>query len=849
MSPHGSERDLSDSDCGSSDDEDEQRWKKKAGTNSLTKSGYITEIKLDTSIDLIHAGDTVMQARRRGSMKKFQSPDFYIKRCNELNDKATTWKEHKAKPADLHWWGDEAPMSESWPTPMKQNIRVMFANLGGISHENDMLDVDILMQHCANIQIDILMITEINLNLTQGRMRKKLRDAFKRYDRHTKISLAHPKIQVNKKAQHLMGSNMIAIQGGYAGRVMWSGADKYGRWSQMSIECDKKTTMFYCAYRVCTNTPTGEGTIASQEITAMQEDDHPNATKPRQAFMQDLEKSIVDQLRQDVTIIVGMDANSDITSAEIEKLCANTGLIQIACKKHPNLIPPRTYDRGNDRCMDIMLTSPPATDATTHTGYLPLYAMGPIDHRFPYLDLCHNAILRGYRPNPSTFTARNFTITRPKVVDKWCHLAKQYLTKAGIFKCIEALEERLSRAQSEETIDRIFAQLDKYDETRENLYKSAANKCSPTFPKWDWSPTLAKHGTILRYWNTRQRVANEYGDYGGVSIPIPNEVTADHSILTDESISANIEYAQRDFNQTRYNSKSIRRDHLNDLAERYAEERNCTKEAALKQIICAEMSRALHQRHGHIMGKTKQGIKEILVPIPHSEKVDSWLPITNPEDIHHIIMNTNRNSLLKSAHSPFAEGPLFDAVGDHANLPGADKLLDGSFDPSQLGEDFWSSQDSDIMLEFLKNLQRKTDKKGVYIKDMEWSFNTEDYKNVFSKVPERTGCGPSGLTMNFWKAACYDEDLCALNAKMIELPLKYGRPLKRWMQSIHIMLPKEVLPYAHRMRIIQKLEGDFNAAMKYTIGRQFMQHMYKHKLNSDATYGGLRNKNCHQMLL
>ena len=169
------------------------------------------------------------------------------------------------------------------------------------------------------------MVTEINLNLTQGRMRKKLRDAFKRYDRHTKISFAYPKIQ------HLMGSNMIAIQGGYAGRVMWTGADKYRRWSQMTVECDKKKTMFYCAYRVCTNTPTGEGTIASQEITAMQEDDHPNATKPRQAFMKDLEKSIVDQLRQDVTIIAGMDANSDITSAEIEKLCANTGLIQIAC--------------------------------------------------------------------------------------------------------------------------------------------------------------------------------------------------------------------------------------------------------------------------------------------------------------------------------------------------------------------------------------------------------------------------------------------------------------------------------------------------------------------------------------
>ncbi len=63
------------------------------------------------------------------------------------------------------------------------------------------------------------------------------------------------------------------------------------------------------------------------------------------------------------------------------------------------------------------------------------------------------------------------------------------------------------------------------------------------------------------------------------------------------------------------------------------------------------------------------------------------------------------------------------------------------------------------------------------------------------------------------------------------------------------MIGKEKLPYAHRMRIIQKLEGDFNAPMKYTIGRTFMHHMYDNNLNSDATYGGLKNKNCHQMLL
>ena len=129
--------------------------------------------------------------------------------------------------------------------------------------------------------------------------------------------------------------------------------------------------------------------------------------------------------------------------------------------------------------------------------------MGPRDHRFPYADICHNALMRGYKPNTSTYAARKLTTTRPKVVAKWCQLAKQFLTKAGIFKRIESLEKRLESAKPHE-IESIFQQIDKYDKTREELYKSAANKCAPTFPDVDWSPTLAKHGIILRYWKNRR---------------------------------------------------------------------------------------------------------------------------------------------------------------------------------------------------------------------------------------------------------------------------------------------------------------------------------------------------------
>ena len=102
------------------------------------------------------------------------------------------------------------------------------------------------------------------------------------------------------------------------------------------------------------------------------------------------------------------------------------------------------------------------------------------------------------------------------------------------------------------------------------------------------------------------------------------------------------------------------------------------------------MSRQLNQRHGYLLGKSKKGIKEVLAPIPSSSKANTWMNITNPETMHHVLLNANQKSLLKSAGSTFAEGPLFDAIGEHANKIGADELLDGIFENNSLGNIFWS---------------------------------------------------------------------------------------------------------------------------------------------------------------
>jgi hypothetical protein len=50
------------------------------------------------------------------------------------------------------------------------------------------------------------------------------------------------------------------------------------------------------------------------------------------------------------------------------------------------------------------------------------------------------------------------------------------------------------------------------------------------------------------------------------------------------------------------------------------------------------------------------------------------------------------------------------------------------------------------------------------------------------------------------------------------------------------------------MRIVQLLEGDYNAGLRYLIQRLGVAYAEKHKLYSESTYGGRKVHNTHQVL-
>ena len=119
-------------------------------------------------------------------------------------------------------------------------------------------------------------------------------------------------------------------------------------------------------------------------------------------------------------------------------------------------------------------------------------------------------------------------------------------------------------------------------------------------------------------------------------------------------------------------------------------------------------------------------------------------------------------------------GVLHNLLGEDGCSDTADSILNSTFNTDVLREQ--KRDNLETLLTLIKHMERPRDKDGNLVKDTEWSYGMDEYHASFSKKSEETSCGPSGLHMSHWIAACEDNELCALHAKFIEAAFQIGLP-------------------------------------------------------------------------
>ena len=85
-----------------------------------------------------------------------------------------------------------------------------------------------------------------------------------------------------------------------------------------------------------------------------------------------------------------------------------------------------------------------------------------------------------------------------------------------------------------------------------------------------------------------------------------------------------------------------------------------------------------------------------------------------------------------------------------------------------------------------------------------------------------TSVGPSGITFAMMKAGTLDEEICAFDAAMTELPFQTGFAPERWRHGTDVMIEKKAGNFnVEKLRAILLYEADFNFGNK-VIGREAM---------------------------
>jgi hypothetical protein len=820
-------------------------------------AGYLFKDQIDTSniMDPKHMGLTVLQARRKGAITYFQSPQQYTQQV--LTTQKQIQQKKLGRPTlDMQMWGDETMTTSTWPKVTSQgHLRIVFYNVHGISYKNDFFEMDMLMQLGGQIQADVMLITEINLNLHQPQVRAKLRNSIRDFDKYARVQMAYPPDPPFTTSAFNMGGNMAIMQGGLSGRCMDQGSDTFGRWSWVTIKGKNINLVIIGGYKVGKNNGSPGGTsVAQQEIRAMLRRDHRLANKPREAFDFDLANFCTEQQNMGHEILLMLDANTPLDSAETRTFCAAANLHSIAEYKFPLDSLPRTHQLGS-RCIDFCLVSEKLLSWTKKFGYFPFFAHSLFDHRGMVLDLRCDEFFGNKTVDETRKTTRKLRSSNPRDSDAYRLHLKRLLKAAGIFDKVNQLCTGLTDLP-QEIVERRWRQLQKYNKTTKELMIAAENKLKPKYAILPyWSPALKRRGQELHYYNERIKADDEYNDLGSNILP-PTGLKVDKTILSSEDLHRKQAAVKTSWRVDNKNGATLRKQYLIDRAERAREQRDLTREAALKQIINAETSKALHRRHGAALKKKHPGsLKRILVPFPDSsvpapasaDKCAVWREIDDDTTINKLFVHLNRNKLLMSAGRDFAPGGLLHSlVGPQGCSDTADEILKGEFDTAYLRD--LQRPDTDTLLAFIKRMARPKDKHGKPVKDMEWSYGPREYQASFSRKSEETSCGPSGLHMAHWIAACEDEDLCSLHASFIEAAFKTGRPYTRWLTSYHAMIQKKDKAWANAMRIVQLLEGDYNAGLRFLVQRRGVAYAEQHNLYSGSTYGGRKGKNTHQVL-
>ena len=534
-----------------------------------------------------------------------------------------------------------------------------------------------------------------------------------------------------------------------------------------------------------------------------------------------------------------MNDNLDLDEGQIKVFLRSLRMTITYNKRHGehSQLPP-THDRGKT-CLDMIACSDHLKDtAIVRAGYAPFYFNFFTDHRGVYVDLDIECVFHSPRPDTTRAIYKRFTTIHVPRCSKYLHKLEELLDGSKIGKQIDELEIKYKEHGKNECIET----KEEIIKTTKVLFKKVtefmicAEKWAGPKPYKDGFPNSPQ----LR--RTAFKVIRIKKYLRLISL---GNISADKEEI--DRAAGDLKQSQIELRGAQKNANIIRQEHLERLADKRCHQWQMTSAEALHIINESEKSKRLHGKHRRLLRKDHEGtLRQLLIPAPVTGLVNNvkdprlYTSINDSNQMFNVLLQRNFNHLVQSNESMFTTGSMLDRCGWYGNEEGMESVLQGLLNEEEIKAEY--PQYGSEGVEFLKALRYTKNDKGEKTKPFSWNFGVEEYIDLFNKTRESTACGPSGLHMSHWKAACERRNIARIHAFFMWAAFEWGFTYDRWEQSWHCMIKKLKQPLLPKLRIVQLFEGDFNAGLKFLIGKKMMQHMNENQLHDQETFGSRTGK-------
>ena len=321
-------------------------------------------------------------------------------------------------------WGDTRAITK------EDCLQIGFWNCGGLPLQNNDAKNRMIREWITQYNFDIVGLSECNVHWLNLPADQRLPERTLGWFETLHLSLAYMDKWISSTAYQVGGVLLWSVNKG-AHRVMKQGKDssQMGRWCWTQYRGKNGITLRVISGYRCVENMSGVLSAWSQQTLHLES--QKCEVDPRKKFTQDLVCELSGWMEQGDQIVLGLDLNENVVTAEFTQLLTELGMVELNIHRHDKL--PNTYIRGSNT-IDALYVSSALVGSSC--GYLPFLG----DHRPLWIDIPLEVVFGTVTiPSPK---ARRLKLQDPRIVDRYTTYLSQFLKDNQISERLQVLAYR-----------------------------------------------------------------------------------------------------------------------------------------------------------------------------------------------------------------------------------------------------------------------------------------------------------------------------------------------------------------------------------------------------------------------